>query len=91
MSATKYLEELIYKFLTKRLTDAEKRNLDTGYDADKYIDEETEDEMRYEIFDFVKSRVLWGLITSRLRDEATADDDDEEEHDDDDESSDDDE
>lgn len=86
MSAMKYLEELIYKFLTKRLTDAEKRNLDTGYDAERYIDEETEDEMRHEIFEFVKSRVLWGLITSRLRDEA--DDDDDEENPDDDESSD---
>ena len=77
MSATKYLEELIYKFLTRRLTDAQKRELDTGYDADKYIDEETEEEMRQEIFRFVKSRVLWGAITSRLRDEAEEEEDDE--------------
>ena len=77
MSATKYLEELIYKFLTKRLTDQEKRSLDTGYDADKYIDEETEEEMRQEIFQFVKDRVLWVAIISRLREEADPEEDDE--------------
>lgn len=77
--ATKYLEELIYKFLSKSLTDKEKRDLTTGYDAEKYIDEETEDEMRQEIWNYVFRNVLWAAILVRLRDEANDETDDEEE------------
>lgn len=77
--ASKYLEELIYKFLSKSLTDKEKRDLTTGYDAEKYIDEETEDEMRQEIWNYVFRNVLWAAILVRLRDEANDETDDEEE------------
>lgn len=76
--ASKYLEELIYKFLSKSLTDKEKRDLTTGYEAEKYIDEETEDEMRYEIWNYVFRNVLWAAVIGRLRNEAEDETDDEE-------------
>jgi len=76
--ASKYLEELIYKFLSKSLTDKEKRDLTTGYDAEKYIDEETEDEMRQEIWNYVFRNVLWAAVLVRLRNEAEDETDDEE-------------
>lgn len=69
-SATLYLEELIYKFLSKTLTDEEKRCLSTGWDAEKHIDEQSEDEMRNEIFFYVKSRIHWANIISLLQEEA---------------------
>lgn len=68
--ATQYLEELIYKFLSKTLTDEEKRCLSSGWDAEKHIDEQTEEEMRNEIFYFVKTRVYWSTIIAKLQDEA---------------------
>ena len=77
-SATLYLEELIYKFLSKTLTDEEKRSLSTGWDAEKHIDEQSEDEMRNEIFYYVKSRIHWANIISLLHEEAESDSEDEE-------------
>ena len=68
--ATQYLEELIYKFLSKTLTDDEKRSLSSSWDAEKHIDEQTEEEMRNEIFYFVKTRVYWSTIIAKLQDEA---------------------
>lgn len=79
MSATRYLEEMIYKFLSRTLTDAEKKVLYSGYDAEKHIDEETEEELKEQIYQYVKSSVVWSSILARLRNEV---EDDEEEEDD---------
>jgi len=82
MSATKYLEELIYKFLTHRLTDDQKKNLSSRYDTERHIDEEAEDEMRYEMFRFLMDSVAWYSVINRLRDEVEDDDDEETDSDD---------
>lgn len=77
--ATQYLEELIYKFLSKTLTDEEKRSLSSGWDAEKHIDEQSEEEMKAEIFYYVKCRVHWASILSKLQDEAEAEESTDEE------------
>jgi predicted peptidase len=68
--ATQYREELIYSFLRRRLDRKEKLELHTGYDAERHIDEETEEEIRYELYKYMKSRVTWYKIIQRLHDEA---------------------
>lgn len=78
MSAADHLEKLIYQFLSKTLSDEEKRNLLSGYDAERYIDEETEAEMKDAIFYAVKCRVYWPKILDKLRDEVEDETDDEE-------------
>lgn len=78
---TRYLEDLIYKFLSRRLDDKEKRELYTGYDAERHIDEETEEEMRVELFNYVKSSVQWYSIIARVRADIVEEEADEEESD----------
>ena len=78
MSAATYLEKLIFAFLSKTLSDEEKRNLCSQYDAQRYIDEETEAEMKDAVFWAVKSCVIWSNILDKLRDEAGDETDDEE-------------
>ena len=70
--ATQYLEELIYSFLRRHLDRKEKLELHSGYDALRHIDEETEEEMRYELYNYMKSRVVWHKIIKRLHDDADA-------------------
>jgi hypothetical protein len=75
--ATKYLEELIYKFLSNTLNDEEKRTLTNGYEAEKHIDEESEEEMRQEVWNYVFRNVVWASIITRLREEAEPEDEEE--------------
>jgi hypothetical protein len=70
--ATHYLEDLIYSFLRRHLNRKEKLELHSGHDALRHIDEETEDEMRYELYNYMKGRVTWYRIIQRLQDEASA-------------------
>lgn len=72
--ATQYLEELIYSFLRKQLSRKEKLELHSGYDAERHIDEETEDEMMNELFRYVKRNVVWSKIIRKLHDDAHEDD-----------------
>ena len=72
--ATQYLEDLIYSFLRKHLSRKEKLELHSGYDAERHIDEETEDEMMNELFRYVKRNVVWSKIIRKLHDEAHEDD-----------------
>ena len=83
MSAANILEEMLYKFLSRQLTDAEKKSLYCGWDAEKHIDEETEEELKEQVYLFVKSQVLWARILVRLRDEAGDDEEEEEDQEDD--------
>ncbi len=78
--STQYLEDLIYKFLSQTLSDEEKRHLTSGYDAERYIDEETAYEMKDALFYYMKSRVLWSSIISKLHDEAEESEDEKEDH-----------
>ena len=77
--ATNYLEYLIHKFLTHRLTDAEKKELSSGWDVERHIDEEAEEEIKEQLYLFVKSSVLWQSIIRKLQDEVVEDEDEEEE------------
>lgn len=72
--ATQYLEELIYSFLRKQLSRKEKLELHSGYDAERHIDEETEDEMMNELFRYVKRNVVWSKIIRKLHEDAHEDD-----------------
>jgi hypothetical protein len=67
--ATQYLEELIYSFLRRHLDRKEKLELHSGHDAERHIDEETEDEMMTELFRYVKRNVAWYKIIRRLQDD----------------------
>lgn len=78
MSASSYLEELLYKFLTRRLTNAEKKALTSGWDVEEHIDEETEHELKEQIYASVKSYVRWSSIIRRLQDEVEDEDEEEE-------------
>lgn len=77
MSVT-HLEKIIYQFLSKTLSDEEKRNLASGYDAERFIDEETESEWKDELYWYMKQRIFWASILTKLRDEADDETDDEE-------------
>ena len=71
--ATQYLEELIYSFLRRHLNRKEKLELHSGHDAERHIDEETEDEMMTELFRYVKRNVAWYKIIRKLHDDVDAD------------------
>jgi hypothetical protein len=65
--ATSYLEELIFKFLDNKLTDKEKKELHTGYDCEKEVDEETEYEMKNALYHYVLRNVAWWKILDKLK------------------------
>lgn len=73
--ATQYLEDLIYSFLRRHLNRKEKLELHSGHDAERHIDEETEDEMMNELFRYVKRNVVWSKIIRRLQADVEDDDD----------------
>ena len=81
MSASSYLEELLYMFLKATLTNAEKKALTNGWDVEEHIDEETEYELKEQIYASVKSYVRWSSIIRRLQDELDEEDEEEEEED----------
>lgn len=72
---------MIYKFLSRTLTDAEKKVLYSGWDAQKHIDEETEEELKYQVYSIVKNNVVWASILARLRNEVEEEEDDEDDAD----------
>lgn len=80
--ATRYLEEMLYKFLSRSLTDPEKKVLFSGWDAEKHIDEETEEELKEQIYSYVKSNLGWASILARLRNEVQEDSEDDASEDD---------
>jgi hypothetical protein len=87
--ATQYLEELLYMFLKATLTDEEKKALSCSWDVEEHIDEETENELKDQIYASVKSSVRWATLIRRIQDDVEeTDDDDEEEEDAEDEGSD---
>lgn len=78
--ATQHLEDIIYNFLRAKLTVREKMELSTGYTADRHIDEESEQEMKDELYRYVKDDVHWTNIIKQLqRDIEDMHDEDEEE------------
>lgn len=81
------LEEMIVDFLRPRLSDEEKRSLCTKHDIGEHIDEESQMEMKEELFWAVWSRIsaarIIDVLTRDLEDEKaedpSSDEDDEEE------------
>lgn len=73
-----YLEELLYMFLKATLTDEEKKALTCSWDVEKHIDEETENELKDQIFSSVKSSVRWATLIRRIQDDVEETDDEEE-------------
>lgn len=65
--ATSYLEDMIIKFLDKKLTDEEKRQIHSSYDCEKEIDEETEEEMKTALFQFVFNGVKWWKVIDAVK------------------------
>lgn len=65
--ATQYLEEMIFNFLDNHLTIQEKRDIHNGYDAEKHLDEETQDEMRDALYKYVLNNVAWYRIIAKLK------------------------
>ena len=65
--ATNYLEEMIFKFLDAKLTDDEKKQIHSGYDCEREIDEETEEEMKHALYKHVLNYVAWWRIVDKLK------------------------
>jgi len=82
MSASKHLEDLLYALLSRKLTDQEKRDLTSKYDVERHIDEETEEELRWEVYRFVKDKVFWTALLGRLHQDVPEDDDEDDEEED---------
>lgn len=60
------LEEMIVDFLRPRLTDEEKRSLSNKHDICMAIDEESQEEMRYELFLLIWNRMSAHRIIENL-------------------------
>lgn len=80
--ATAYLEEMIFKFLDGKLTDAEKKQIHSAYDCEREIDEETEDEIKDVLYKYVLRNVAWWKIVDKLKQDLDSDDENEESDDD---------
>lgn len=79
MNATSVLEDMVYQFLKGHLSDVEIRQLYSRADILAHIDEETEDEMKTELYNtFIRCINAHRLIDTLKQ---NIDDDDEEEED----------
>jgi hypothetical protein len=65
--SSSYLEEMIVKFLDNKLTDEEKRQIQTAYDCEREIDEETEDEMKHALYKYVLNNIRWWKIIQQIK------------------------
>jgi hypothetical protein len=65
--ASEYLEDMIVQFLEKKLTDDEKKQIHSAYDCEKEIDEESEEEMRYELYKYVLNNIRWWKVIDRIK------------------------
>lgn len=81
--ATPYLEELIFKFLDAKLTNDEKKHIHSGYDCEKEIDEETENEIKTALYHYVLNNVAWWKIIGKLKEDVDSDSESEEDEDED--------
>ena len=79
MSALRETEELIYRFLFRKLDKEEVREIVNRWELQDKVDEETQEEIRYEIWrNILFQQVRWELLLDRLRDEKETDETDEE-------------
>jgi hypothetical protein len=69
------MEDLIYRFLTKTLDREEVKEIVNRWELQDKVDEETQEEIRYEIWATLWSQVRWEYMLQRLRDEKMVDED----------------
>jgi len=63
MNAAALLEDMLFQFLKNRLSDVEIRNLSSRADILAHVDEETEDEMKTELYNtFIRAIQAHRLI-----------------------------
>jgi len=77
--ATQYLEDMIYKLLVRSLTDSEKKHLYSWYDLTSHIDEESREDMKEALFEFVLNNIAHYRVIEMLKEHITEDDEEEEE------------
>jgi RecA-family ATPase len=88
MNASVVLEDILYQFLKKNLSPADIRNLSCRADILAHVDEETEDEMKTELYNtFIRNinsrRLIDSLVQSvEGQDESESESDEEEEDED---------
>lgn len=76
-AAVSYLEDMIVKFLTAKLTDDEKRQLFSAHDCEREIDEQTEDEMKHALYQYVLNNVAWWKIIEKVKDDVESENENE--------------
>jgi hypothetical protein len=64
--ATQYLESLVYKLLSKTLSDDEKRALSSWYDLTEHIDEESREDMKDALFHYVLDNISAHRVIQQL-------------------------
>jgi hypothetical protein len=70
MSALRETEELIYRFLYRKLDKEEVREIVNRWELQNKVDEETQEEIRYDVWrNILFQQVRWELLLDRLRDE----------------------
>lgn len=79
--AGQYLEDLIYKLLVRSLSDKEKQRLHSWYDLTHHVDEESREDMKDALFEFVLNNINYYRVISRLQENITEEEAEEEEDD----------
>jgi hypothetical protein len=77
--ASQYLEEMIYKLLVRSLTDSEKKRLHSWYDLTNHVDEESREDMKDALFEFVLNNINYYRVIEMLKQHITEDEEEEEE------------
>jgi len=75
MSALREMEDLVYRFLVKSLDRDEVKEIVNRWELQDKVDEETQEEIRYEVWRMLWSQVRWEYLLQKLRDEKHADSD----------------
>ena len=79
MSALAETEHLLYRFLTRKLSREDLKEIMTRFELMDEVDEETRDEIKDCVFQMIWNRVSWVSLLSRLRSEKGADDESDQE------------
>lgn len=83
MSALRETEDLIYRFLCKKLDKEEVRDIVNRWELQDKVDEETQEEIRYEVWrSILFQQVRWEYLLDRLREAKECDVEDEKRSDD---------
>ena len=74
------LEDLFYEFVKARMNEAEQRRITSSSSILNKLDEESENEIKNELYQLILDRVRWNALINRIHaDLAEKEDEDEEE------------